>query len=415
MKAHFSPQLIFDITSIQALSPLQLHAFLQLLIRYEQAPGGPYRFPVSESQVFKLNQHIAALFKQVGKPLPNVEEYLAHTPIPKQPIYTPSSPQTPGIPHSRMKLLRRIIGPEAYAVITPLVGKLGIVNNSGELTRLSATLADALTQTGTPSSLTPHSLNLLGEANFLVWIAYSLYDQFLDDSPSPQLLPIANQVLRYASHVYLEAGVPLERLNEALDSVDQANEYEVRMCRAPVKNGYIVLSSFVPSNELIHLQTERSFVHCLGPLFVLEHTPLSATASAAKMFKEYCAVRQFNDDIHDWQEDLANGHITYPVHWLLQKYGVVSGTHKINELIPALQALFWQEGLDELVSECLERALKVRAGYKKAFHLPQESSFNAITITPIINACHQALKKHSFEKSFLAIAQLHRSTYRANQ
>lgn len=416
MKTHFSPQLIFDVTSLEMLSPLQLHVFLQMLIRYEHAPGGPYLFPVSESERLLLNQHIAHLFKTVHKPLPNVEQYIAKKAPIEQPAAVRPRPHSLEVPRARITHLRRRIGDEAYATIKPLINRLGLVNESGELTELSVTLAQLLKERGIALSLTKRSQKILGEANFLIWIAYSLYDTILDETAATRLLPIANQVLRCGMSTYLEAGVPFDTIDDELRIVDQANAHEVNACRAHVENGVITLSSESTFQDLVRLQSERSLVHCLGPLFIIENTRLrDSSHEAREIFKEYCAVRQLNDDIHDWQEDLINGHITYPVQWLLNKNHTVRGSQTLTELIPALQSLFWKEGLTALVSECLERALKVRQGYKKILELSADSAFDTITIAPIIDACHQALEKHTFEKAFLNITHLDRSTVHENR
>lgn len=405
MNTHFSSQLIFDITSLKSLSPLQLHSFLQLLIRYEQAPGGPYLFPVDDAEIIALNRHIFELFKAANKPLPNIEQFLATQSAPALPVMK-AKPSTSAHAH----VLRQLLGKQAYTTIKPLVITLEDVDISGELSKLSTILAHCLKENGKDAGLSERTLRALGKANFLIWVAYSLYDHLLDETTKPQLLPIANQVLRLAIESYLTVGIPFEHINKALQIVDQANEYEVRDLRVPVVNGYITFLALPPQSELIRLQSERSYVHCLGPLYVIEQTKqINIVPEIIDLFKEYCAVRQFNDDIHDWQEDLINGRITYPVHWLLQRSSFTSGTHHLDELVPKLQQLFWEEGLVALVSECLERSIKVRAGYCKSIGLKKSSAFDMLTIDPIITVCQQALKKHAFETAFLEVTQLHRS------
>lgn len=406
MNRHFSSQLIFNVTSLKSLTPLQLHSFLQVLIRYEQAPGGPYLFPVEDAEGIALNRHIYELFKAANKPLPNIESYLTLQSAADVPIVAKASP----LSKTRVNALRRLLGNQAYNEIKHLIVKLEAVDASGELSQLSVILASCLRENDIPLDLTRQALNTIGEANFLIWIAYSLYDHLIDEAANPQLLPIANQVLRYAVKTYLMAGIPFEKINEALDVIDRANEYEVRVCRMPVKNGRITVAALPPVDELIRLQSERSLVHCFGPLYLIEKTELKKKISKiTELFKEYCAVRQFNDDIHDWQEDLMNGRITYPVQWLLENSSVASGAYKLDELIPKLQQAFWEKGLVTLVGECLERSIRVRNGYYKDLGLKQQSAFDTVTIDPIISACHQALEKHSFETAFLEITRHHRS------
>lgn len=407
MSTDFSSQLIYDVTSLSTLSPLQLHSFLQFLIRYEKAPGGPYIFPVNDVELRKLNQHIFNLFRAVHKPLPNIETFLSVQSAPPH----PEAAHAHRLESVRAQALHQLLGKEAYNTLKPLITKLESVDATGELSKLTSTLAYCLTETGITTSITHRTLGAIGEANFLIWIAYSLYDQLLDETPDPHLLPIANQVLRFAVETYLNAGISFNKINKALQVVDQANEYEMRMCRMPIKNGSIALLTLPSPHELIRLQSERSLVHCFGLLCLIEKTALKKkTTEITELFKEYCAARQFNDDIHDWQEDLINGRITYPVHWLLSNASITSGTHQLDELIPKLQRLFWEEGLVKLVSECLERSKKVRNGYCKGIGLKRSSSFDTLTIGPIITACQQALQKHAFETAFLEVTRTQRST-----
>jgi len=43
---------------------------------------------------------------------------------------------------------------------------------------------------------------LLGQANVLGWLAYTIYDDFLDEEGKPELLPLANMYLRRLIYIY---------------------------------------------------------------------------------------------------------------------------------------------------------------------------------------------------------------------
>jgi len=141
------------------------------------------------------------------------------------------------------------------------------------------------------------------------WIAYMIYDQFLDEGGDPTLLPVANRAQREMNRYFLSK---LPGLADALlDRVDSANLWEANHCRCKPDAlvGDIVLPDY---GDLMPL-ADRSIGHALAVLAVLVEAGFAIDSPKVNQtitfFEHYLIARQLNDDAHDWQEDLDHGQI----------------------------------------------------------------------------------------------------------
>ncbi len=75
----------------------------------------------------------------------------------------------------------------------------------------------------------------LGSANLFGWIAYTIYDDFLDEEGKSQMLPLANVCLRELSEIFFEASSGIKGFDslfkELMDKLERANFWEVLNCR----------------------------------------------------------------------------------------------------------------------------------------------------------------------------------------
>jgi hypothetical protein len=386
MKQQFSPIEILSVTSLPSLTPTQLHRFLRILIHYEVQPGGPYVFPVPYKKNRQLNSHIASLVKPL-----------------------PSQSNKPRVPQGLQAKLQSILEPSEYECIVPLVKRIGVVNTNGELTQLTKSFVRSLREAPNKYISSNDSLELMGEANFLIWVAYSIYDQLLDGNNNPIQMPLAHQIIRRAVSMYHKASIPIDDIYEYLDEVDRANYKELSNCTMKLDGGSIAIPVLESSEIQRQLLATRSIAHCIGLLHTCKNSfSTQQFHISKKIMYEYCAARQFNDDIHDWEEDLRNGRLTYVVLTLLQMEGIQPGVHSLEALIVQLQLCFWRQGLETLVQECLNRANAVRKAYIEHLGLKERSHFDTITISPLITACNSALATHRYEKKFLEIMRVER-------
>jgi hypothetical protein len=207
----------------------------------------------------------------------------------------------------------------------------------------------------TPPRLDSDILTHLGLANVFGWMAYTIYDDFLDDEGDPALLSVANAALRY-SLVNFHTALPTNtafhtKVQQAFDRIDGANAWEVAHCRFKLAGEQLTIGNLPVYGRAEHL-AERSIGHALTPLGVLAASGLALDSPAAKSiegaFVHYLSARQLNDDAHDWEEDLRRGHSTYVVTAVLKALDITHTTLPLDTLLPRVQQHFWEQALPRL-------------------------------------------------------------------
>ena len=158
----------------------------------------------------------------------------------------------------------------------------------------------------------------LGLANLHGWIAYRIYDDFLDDEGSPELIPLAALSLREVSRIYSEA-LPQDHSDvfiELMDAMDSANAWERASAYFPDRS-FLDQDAELPDYKEHTVLADKSLPHCLGPIALIIDAhgedgwdEARADIRAAKgFFRHYIIARQLNDDAHDWLEDLGRGFV----------------------------------------------------------------------------------------------------------
>lgn len=212
----------------------------------------------------------------------------------------------------------------------------------------------------------------LGTANLYGWIAYTIYDDFLDDEGDPKKLSVANLALRELTTIF--TGI-LPRTDFAqvfkriMDQLENANTWEVTHCRAKILDSMIKLENFIiPDYGDLSKLAERSLGHALTPIAILYSLGFDKKSieavSSFQFFKHYLIARQLNDDAHDWEKDLKMGHINAVGSILLKKYRIKTNI-KMSILIPKLQEIFWYEAIVEVSNLVLEHTRIARRHLKQ--------------------------------------------------
>lgn len=223
----------------------------------------------------------------------------------------------------------------------------------------------------------------LGLANTYGWAAYTILDDFLDEEGRPQLLPVATTALRYSLNTF-EQVMPGDAafrqcIHRTFDTIDAANAWELAHCRFRVKDNVIVIKR-LPSYSDAGKLAERSLGHVLGPLAVLRlggaELNGGLTRSVRQAFVRYLAARQLNDDLHDWQTDLAKGHITLVVASVLDDLHLKPGRYSLESIMPAAQRQFWHH---TIVSLCHTVREQTALGRQDLAGRPQLKRSNVIT------------------------------------
>lgn len=245
--------------------------------------------------------------------------------------------------------------PDLRAACNSVFSRVVANDTDHEITLLPHMFAQALpaaTRQKLPEQLFVH----LGLANLYGWIAYTIYDDFLDDEGQPMLLSAANTCLRLSVRHFQEA-LPRnpafqQLVNETFDSIDNANTWEIARCRFAVTSGTIALSTMPRYGRRFKL-AERSLGHGLSPLAILVAAGVPVNdpkiTTYARAFSHYLIARQLNDDAHDWKEDLQKGHITYVVGLILEQCGT-KGALQLNTFMPTAEKQFWNHTLVDVCS-----------------------------------------------------------------
>jgi hypothetical protein len=225
--------------------------------------------------------------------------------------------------------------------------------NSREIIGLAGAFQASLVKK--PARLKADYIETLSLASLYGWLAYTIYDDFIDEEGKPGLLPVANVAMRRSLENYC-AVRPADQVFHAqirriFDTIDGANAWELAHCRFQ-RRGELLIIGRLPNYGDLSALADRSIGHALVPLAILEFagkgpgTP--AFRSLLKAFRHYLIARQLNDDAHDWPEDLQNGHITPVVAKLLKELKVKQGKQSVKDLLASARPQFWHYTLPEI-------------------------------------------------------------------
>jgi hypothetical protein len=192
-----------------------------------------------------------------------------------------------------------------------------------------------------------------GLANLYGWIAYTIYDDFLDGDGDKKTLSMANVCLRELALIYnniLPKTDFADFFNNTMDEIDAANCWEVINCynekQIPDYSGYSQLA-------------KKSLGHALGPVAILYSLGFDKNSPEVKniwiFFKHYLIARQLNDDAHDWEDDLKKGFINPVAVEIFKKT-----TSKNN-----FKEIFWKKVLIEVSNIILENINRARKNINK--------------------------------------------------
>lgn len=382
----------------RTISVANLATIVHRLVCAEVAPGGPYAFNGRTS--FGSNAAIAVVIAQIVRPLPHLTAFLQNQPHSdphfyqtalnflcskinttyKPPRITSFTPKRlvrgeppsrlattavmtalhehSAVVQSRAAVLRRARGlfahcgrPTAQNART-LLAQVARADAHNEITMTTQFFASSLRR---PASLSKAQLIDLDAAIVCGWAAYTVYDTFLDTIGERSQLPIANIAMRSSvamlQSIAAHTAKPPDILG-AFTTMDCANATELVQTRLSVHDGTLALTALPVYAQSLQLAA-RSIAHTLGPQIVLAAS--KATAQQKKTvvtaLQHYLAARQLADDLHDWQEDIRTGQVSFVVAALLHKAAIPCGQHKLDVLIPSLQPVFTRIVLPEVSAQ----------------------------------------------------------------
>jgi hypothetical protein len=448
------------------LSGVQMAAIAKRLMRSEVAVGGPYA-DKGRLQT-RANAYIASCMTWLAAPLPNVDQYLLkkltalqaaganttgwdfedawdvlviqrslpHAVASAFPQLTlPSKPNDPRVLAMTIRELtaqqahhqrQRPHNPEtshAVAVATaaqnayntlpePLraqalsfLSQFIQVDSKYEIRLLARFFADAYHDKAT-SQLPDQFFVQVGAANIHAWLAYTIYDDFLDDEGEPALLPIANVALRAAATAYKDMLAGHEDFQDlaaqAFATVDAANAWEIAHWRLDVSKHNVMLGTMPDYGDRQRL-ADRALLHIVGPMAVLAATGSTPADSiwqdVLAGLRHYLIARQLTDDLHDWDKDLRAGHVTYIVAEIIGGLGLPKGVYSFEQLMPHAHEYFWRQALPGLCRTISGHIQQAKASLQ-AYMSPDNNQLWAFLDT-LEDTAQRALQERQQGQEFL--------------
>ncbi|HZM64268.1 MAG TPA: prenyltransferase/squalene oxidase repeat-containing protein [Candidatus Saccharimonadales bacterium] len=299
-------------------------------------------------------------------------------------------PVTQKCPSSSVLIVRKAgncvqsLGQPLRSEMLIVITRMSHCQSIQEIVLLPQLFASALRQT---PHLAQSFYEELGLANLFGWIAYTIYDDFLDAEGNAQKLGVANVSMRKSLHSFAAAqpnnSAFQQRVADAFNRIDNANTWEVSCCRFET-DGKTVYVSGLPTFRTTSFLGERSVGHVLAPLGVLAAAGLALDDPRVALFEKgfchYLAARQLNDDLHDWRQDFAKGRITYVVAHLLREIGAKPGRQSYARLQAQLEKQFWQHSLGKLCSKVMRQIQLSRQAYKRSQLFVPNNPFDELLV-----------------------------------
>ena len=237
-------------------------------------------------------------------------------------------------------------------------------------------------------------LSQLGLANLYGWIAYTIYDDIIDEEGKTELLPIANICLRELTGIFssILPDTPefYSYFKKTMDRIDNSNLWELSQCRnfqLPNYGDYSVLA-------------EKSLGHILGPVAILYYLNHNEKTLEFRRFisllKHYIIARQLNDDAHDWENDFKKGYIN-PVAAIIM--GDKAKKYSEKEL-KSLRQAFWENKVIYVCNLILRHTRLARKSLRKNPLLINPGYFESL-ISTIENSVDSTLSEHRKAQDFL--------------
>ncbi|MEK7183074.1 MAG: hypothetical protein AAB776_00385 [Patescibacteria group bacterium] len=291
-------------------------------------------------------------------------------------------------------LLSTTEDPVLQTLTDGFLAKLTNIPQVRELTTLPLDFAQAWNNQ--TQQLSAEVLQNLSVGHLLGWVAYTLYDDIIDDDGTPALSSIANIAARQMYRLFRDLNLDddFQRFFHArLDGMDEANATELLHARFPLER----LPDYSDNKSLYG----RSGGVMLSSVAVLRLAGYPQTApeiaGVTTFFEHYLAAKQLNDDAHDWQKDLTNGHATSVVTKILASYGQAYNPSDLQKL----QKIFWHEVIVDVCRDINDHIVKAREAVR-SFGAIEKPSFFTKLIEPLAASAEKALVERERSLAFLA-------------
>ncbi len=251
---------------------------------------------------------------------------------------------------------------------------------------------------------TPTAVNL-GAASLWGWMAYTIYDDFLDGPADPRLLPSANFALRQLTatlrHTLNDNTAFQAETGAILTRIDAANAWETSHCRGSFQKHHLQIASLPDYGDYWQL-ADRSLGHSiagLGALYAAGFAHQAPQMQALRdFFNHYLIARQLNDDAHDWEEDLQRGHINAVGVLILQLWAKLTGKNlqqgiETDQELEALRKIMWEDVILKVCELVLVHTTRARQALERP-----EAGFTVAVLSNLLVPLEEAVNKARQER-----------------
>jgi hypothetical protein len=245
----------------------------------------------------------------------------------------------------------------------------------------------------------------LSLANMYGWIAYTIYDDFLDEEGQPAGLPIANVATANLDKIYHQIveitgnKKIIEKFYNLMARMENANLWEVTNCR--IENS--CAKKDWPDFGDLSMIANKSIPHSMGPLSIImlaKGAKPNDEKRLEKFFHHYLVARQLNDDAHDWQEDLKRGQINAAGAMVLADFLVNNELFVIKRDMDQLKNIFWTKTIKQ-IAKITNKHIRLAKDTLADIAIVQDRDFIKQKLDNLAKAAQRAVSESMAAKEFI--------------
>ncbi len=244
----------------------------------------------------------------------------------------------------------------------------------------------------------------LGAMSVMGWLAFTVYDDFMDGEGRPAMMPLANRAhAQMADLIYGEPGdgTFCDYANAVLDQMAAANAWELSHCRFEYPRE---LGDCRPDYGNYVTLADRSGGHGLGWAAIWMRLGIGPSGheflQMAAFFRHFLIARQLNDEAHDWEDDLRHGHVNAVGAMLVTQLAGPAGADP-DSVLGEMRTYFWQVLLPEVCDLIESHLATARAALASCRAVDSPTPLLEL-LTPIEAATAEARVKRTQTLAFLA-------------
>lgn len=258
--------------------------------------------------------------------------------------------------------------------LDPFIRRLRSSDTRGEISRLAAITRMSIRG---QSLLTNDEADLIDTAHIYAWLAYSLYDEIVDEH-KPLYTFLANICYKERLRLIYKTSVAMTDELDLFMATDFANHHELQIRHAALS---------YPASQALRNNYLKN--RAIGHLFPIRSMIINSSLHATHQLQliqaaeEYIVAKQLLDDLHDWRDDFIKRRPSSVTTDIAQRSNLADATNQVHYRI-APQRI---DEIEKLVQSCLQTCQRL---------IPDSSLTKLFAnLTPVISTTRQQLQKLS--------------------